>query len=119
MDVHRKVGLVLTRACSALVVFALLHLGAVARADRPEAGSAQTLKLPTGPSSLKGLGESFEVSESTGTGSFAIPLMLAPAALAPRLSLHYAAGSGKSELGLSFRLPLLTVYRMTDKGAPR
>ncbi len=119
MDVHRKVGLVLTRACSALVVFALLHLGAVARADRPEAGSAQTLKLPTGPSSLKGLGESFEVSESTGTGSFALPLMLAPAALAPRLSLHYAAGSGKSELGLSFRLPLLTVYRMTDKGAPR
>ena len=47
-------------------------------ADRPAALSAQTLKAPSGPASLKGLGESFEPNLSTGTGNFSVPITVVP-----------------------------------------
>lgn len=45
-----------------------------ALADKPEPLSAQTLKLPSGPSSLKGLGESFSADAASGAGSFSVPI---------------------------------------------
>jgi RHS repeat-associated protein len=89
-----------------------------ARAERPPALSAQTLKAPDGPTSLKGLGESFEANTGTGTGSYTVPLQLPPGFVVPALTLSYTGGQGRSELGVGFALPLLQIYRLTDKGAP-
>jgi RHS repeat-associated protein len=89
-----------------------------ARADNPQGLSPQTIKLPNGPASIKGLGESFAPNAFTGSGSFSVPLQLPPGALAPKLALVYAAGSGKGALGLSWDLPITRVYRTTAKGAP-
>lgn len=74
--------------------------------------------MPHGPASLKGLGESFEPSSATGTGSYAVPLEVPPGFLAPSLSLTYSGGHGKSELGQGWKLSTLQIYRQTDKGAP-
>ena len=76
-------------------------------ADRPAALSAQTIKSPSGPASLKGLGESFSPNMSTGTGEFSVPIEVVPGIVKPSVTLTYTGGHGKSELGMSFRLPVL------------
>ncbi|MCU0664079.1 MAG: hypothetical protein MUC50_17350, partial [Myxococcota bacterium] len=88
-------------------------------ADRPAALSPQTITRPSGPSSLKGLGESFSPNIATGTGNFSVPLQLPPGILAPEMSIAYSAGKGKGPLGTSFHLPVLNIYRSTDKGLPK
>jgi hypothetical protein len=35
-----------------------------------------------------------------------------------KVTLTYTGGKGKSELGMSFRLLVLNIYRTTDKGSP-
>lgn len=99
-------------------LLALSWAGA-ARADKPAGLSAQTLVAPSGPSSLKGLGDSFSANASTGTGSFSIPIEVPPGFMEPQLAVSYTNGSGKGVLGQSFSLPVLQVYRSRDKGAPR
>jgi RHS repeat-associated protein len=91
----------------------------VARADKPAPLSSQTLKAPSGPASLKGLGESFSANPATGTGSYSVGIALPPGFVVPSVSLTYSGGSGKGEVGVGFQLPTLQVYRMTDKGAPK
>lgn len=90
-----------------------------ALADKPAALSAQTLKAPNGAASLKGLGESFSANETTGTGSYVVPIALPPGLSTPSVSLRYAGGAGNGEVGLGFGLPVLQIYRTTDKGSPR
>jgi RHS repeat-associated protein len=105
--------------CGALASVATLSLTGAALAERPAPLGPQTLKVPSGPASLKGLGESFSENVSTGTGSYSIPIELPAGFITPRVSLSYAGGAGCSELGVGFRLPLLQVYRLSDKGAPK
>ena len=88
-------------------------------ADRPAALSPQTLTLPSGPTSLKGLGESFSPQIATGSGNYSIPIELPPGLLKPELALSYSLGHGKTEVGIGFRLPSMRVYRTTDKGLPK
>ncbi len=95
------------------------HIASPAAADSPQGMSPRTIKLPNGPASIKGLGESFAPNPFTGTGSFSIPIEVPPAQLSPQLSVGYAAGSGKGLLGLSFDLPFLKIIRTTAKGAPK
>jgi RHS repeat-associated protein len=97
----------------------VLLIAGNAQADRPAALSPQTVTRPSGPSSLKGLGESFSPNLATGTGNFSIPLQLPPGILAPEVSIQYTAGKGKGLLGTSFHLPVLNIYRSTDKGLPK
>ena len=93
-------------------------LSTSARADKPEGVTAQTLKLPSGPSALKGLGESFSPNISTGTGNFSVPIQVAPGFLAPSVTISYTGGKGKGVAGQSFDVPVLQIYRTRDKGAP-
>jgi RHS repeat-associated protein len=88
-------------------------------ADRPPSMAPRTIALPSGPASIKGLGESFAPNLSTGLGGFAVPLDLPPGLARPALSLRYANGKGRSEFGASFHLPLLAIFRTKDKGSPR
>ena len=111
----RRVSLARTTALS--LAFLVCFVSS-ARADRPAPLSAQTLKAPSGASSLKGLGESFSASPTTGTGSYSIPIVLPPGLATPAVSLNYSGGSGNGEVGVGFSLPVLQVYRTTDKGSP-
>ena len=92
---------------------------APALADKPAPLSAQTLKLPSGPSSLKGLGESFSPDAASGTGSFSVPIEVPPGYLSPKVAITYNGGQGKGEVGSGWRLPRFRIYRTTDKGLPR
>ena len=94
---------VATLAC----VLGIVLAAASARADKPAGVTAQTVKLPSGPTSLKGLGESFEPNIATGTGSYSVGIELPPGFLQPSLTLGYSGGSGKSELGMGWQLPVL------------
>ena len=58
-----------------------------ARADKPAGLSPQTLVSPSGPASLKGLGDSFSANASTGTGGFSIPAVW-PVGLPSGLSIY-------------------------------
>jgi RHS repeat-associated protein len=105
------------QALFALAALSLLPLAA--QGDKPAPLSAQTLKLPSGPTSLKGLGESFSANAANGSGSFSIPIELAPGILAPTVSLTYSGGHGRTEVGAGWRLSRFRIYRTTDKGLPR
>lgn len=102
----------------ASAILSVLFAPCPARAERPAALSPQTISLLSGPASLKGLGESFSPNIATGTGNYSVPIQVAPSPLAPSLSLVYTGGKGKGPLGMSFRLPVLNIYRTTDKGLP-
>ncbi len=108
----------LARLLPWLAALCLTLPSSAVRADKPAGVTAQTVKLPSGPTSLKGLGESFEPNLATGTGSYSVGIELPPGFLQPSLSIGYSGGSGKSELGVGWQLPVLHIYRSTDKGAP-
>ena len=101
-----------------LLAVAVFTWTAAALADKPAGLSPQSLTTPAGPTSLKGLGESFSPSIATGTGSYSVAIDVPPGFLAPSLSLSYNSGSGKSEVGVGFNLPRFFIYRTTDKGLP-
>jgi hypothetical protein len=88
------------------------------RADTPEPLSPQTMQVPSGPASLKGLGESFSPNPATGMGAFGIPIDLPPGLLTPEVKLSYNGGFGKSRVGSGWQLSRFRIYRATDKGLP-
>jgi hypothetical protein len=111
------VGLSALVACAAFATFGIF--GQSAWADQPPALSPQTLTLPDGPTSIKGLGESFSPNLAAGGAGYSVDIELPPAILAPSLKLAYSTGTGKGELGVGFSLSKFFVYRSTDKGLPR
>ena len=90
----------------------------LARAESTPPIQPESLTLPKGPGSLKGLGESFAPNLATGTGNYSVPLEVPPSLLAPALALRYSGGTGRTKVGVGFRLPVLHIYRTTDKGLP-
>jgi hypothetical protein len=105
-------------ALALLVVLVAVTVAGRARADVPPAMSPRTIALPSGPGSMKGLGESFSPNLSSGAGNFSVPLDLPPGLGKPGLSLQYTHGRGRTEVGASFSLPRLAIYRTRDKGSP-
>jgi RHS repeat-associated protein len=104
-----------------VVLFFALFTSIAARpawADRPSSMSPRTIALPSGPASMKGLGESFAPNPSTGVGNFSIPIDLPPGLARPSLAIQYTSGKGRSDVGASFHIPVLQVYRTRDKGSP-
>ncbi|MCU0692272.1 MAG: hypothetical protein MUF54_12805, partial [Polyangiaceae bacterium] len=99
----------------------LLLLTAVTRpspAATPGGVSNTTIKLPQGHAGVKGLGESFEPNPFTGTASYQVGIELPPGPISPSVALVYQGGKGRGEAGQSWHLPVLNIYRMTDKGLP-
>jgi len=80
----------------------------------------QVLKLPDGPGSIEGLGESFETQLNSGTASYNMPISLPPgrAGFVPTLALIYNGGSGNGPLGIGWRFSINYIQRQTDKGLP-
>ena len=84
-----------------LVIAILVHSAGFA-ADK-NGVSPQAISLPSGPGSIQGLGESFQPQLNTGSGSYAVPLVLpkGTAGHTPSLTLQYNTGSSNGCLGMA------------------
>ncbi|MBC8233576.1 hypothetical protein H8E77_28850 [bacterium] len=80
-----------------LVLALACLLPALCWAEDKSGVSPNTISLPSGPGSIKGLGEAFQPTLNTGTGKYAIKLQLPPGTggHAPQLSLSYDGGSSR------------------------
>ncbi len=104
-----------------MAVLLLLVFSLPARGENKSGVEPQVLSLPTGPGSVKGLGEAFEPDLNTGTAHYQVKIEAFPgvAGFTPDLQLSYNAGYGNGPLGLSWRLNAPLIQRQTDKGLPR
>ena len=77
------------------------------------------IQLPKGGGALKGIGETFQPSSFSGTGSYSIPMPITKArGFEPQLSLDYNSGNGNSPFGIGFSLSLPKISIRTEKGIP-
>ncbi|MBI4510664.1 MAG: VCBS repeat-containing protein [Deltaproteobacteria bacterium] len=115
-----------TRQCprlfAGLLLAALLvpaEAGAV-RLPQPGAVSAQTLKLPSGPGSVRGLADDPNVSTFTGQMAYSIPVPLpqAGSGLSPTLALAYSGSLGNGPLGMAWDLSFPAIRRSLRFGVP-
>lgn len=78
------------------------------------------LSLPSGPGSVEGLGQGFDIQANSGTSSYGVDIVLAPtvAGFGPSLSLTYSSGRGNGVLGMGWAMDVPTVQRGTDRRLP-
>jgi len=86
----------------------------------PGAATAQTVKLPPGPGSVRGLADNATVSGFTAQVQYAVPVELpnAPGGLAPALSLGYDGDLGNGPLGVGWMLSQPGIRRSLRLGVP-
>jgi RHS repeat-associated protein len=106
----------------ALVLFACLAPATAHAVGGPSAGAvtAQTVKLPAGPGSVRGLADNATVSAFTGQIQYAVPIELPAASggLRPSLSLGYAGELGNGPLGVGWTLSQAGIQRSLRLGVP-
>lgn len=86
----------------------------------PGAVSAQTVKLPASPGSVRGLAENATVSGYTGQVQYQVPVELpaGPGGLSPSLSLGYDGSLGNGPLGVGWALSQAGIRRSLRLGVP-
>ncbi|HEY0987474.1 MAG TPA: FG-GAP-like repeat-containing protein, partial [Kofleriaceae bacterium] len=86
----------------------------------PGAASAQTVKLPSGPGSVRGLADNAAISGFTGQVEYAVPIELpaGPGGLAPKLSLGYDGSLGNGPIGVGWALSQPGIRRTLRLGVP-
>jgi RHS repeat-associated protein len=107
---------------SAAVMAAMLSPAAV-RADRPAPGSvtAERLKLPSGPSSVRGLADEPSVDPFMALLQYQVPIELPSGlgSLTPSLALTYSGALGNGSLGIGWTLAETKIQRSTRLGVPQ
>ena len=111
------------RTRQSMVVAALLLSSASAGAlGLPEPGSAspETLSLPSGPNSVRGLADDPTVSTFSGQVSYAVPIALPAAAngFSPTLALSYSGALGNGPMGIGWHLAFPVLERTLRFGVP-
>lgn len=110
-------------------VASLSALAALAAAPRvgwalggpaPGAVSAQTVKLPSGPGSIRGLAEDAKVDAFTGQVEYQVPVELpsGPGGFTPSLALGYAGELGNGPLGVGWSIAQVGIRRSLRLGVP-
>src|ERR1041385_5863030 len=98
---HRALALVAGMA-------SLLAAGSRALADRPAAGSVtpERLKVPSGPSSVRGLADEPQVDAFNAQLNYQVPIELpgGVGGLTPSLALTYSGSLGNGPLGIGWSL---------------
>jgi RHS repeat-associated protein len=86
----------------------------------PGAVSAQTVKLPASPGSVRGLAENATVSGYTGQVQYVVPIELpaGPGGLSPSLWLGYDGSLGNGPLGVGWALSQPGIRRSLRLGVP-
>jgi RHS repeat-associated protein len=102
---------------------ALAILAPAAHAARPTAGSvtAERLKLPSGPGSVRGLADEPTVDPQYAQVKYQVPIEV-PAGyggLAPALALTYVGALGNGPLGIGWTLAQPEIRRSTRLGVPK
>ena len=94
-----------------------------ASAGRPVAGAAtpDRLKLPSGPSSVRGLADEPSVDAFAAQLNYQVPIELPGGfgGLAPKLALTYSGALGNGPLGIGWTLAQPKIQRSTRLGVPR
>ncbi|MFG0275924.1 MAG: FG-GAP-like repeat-containing protein, partial [Phycisphaerales bacterium] len=82
--------------------------------------SATSIAVPDGPGSIEGMGESFDVSPSTGVGTYglALPVPPGPGGFAPSVGVQYQTGAGNGLMGVGWGMSTPRICRKTDAGQP-
>jgi len=118
-------GDALARGASAVVVVAAVAgaMPAVAMAvggPAPGAVTAETVKLPSAPGSVRGLADNASVSAFTGQVQYSVPIELpsGPGGLVPTLSLGYDGGLGNGPLGVGWDMAQAGIRRSLRLGVP-
>lgn len=98
--------------------------GAVCHAAGPNTSSGvnpQAISLPSGPGTIRGIGEDFEPTLNTGTAKYDIALDLprGPAGFTPEVGFRYDSGAGNGILGFGWSLDMPHVRRRDFKPLPR
>jgi RHS repeat-associated protein len=78
----------------------------------------QVVKLPAGPGSIQGLGDTFEPGLSTGTAEYAYEFAMPSAPLVPSFTLEYNGGNGDGPIGIGWELGIPYVQRGTGSILP-
>lgn len=101
---------------------ALLCASSASAFERPSAGAAtaETVTLPSGPGSIRGLADSPSVSAFRGQVTYSVPIALpaGPTGFAPSLSLEYDGGLGNGPLGIGWQMEVPRIVRSTRHGVP-
>jgi RHS repeat-associated protein len=96
--------------------------GDVWAAGKPPDGAvtAETVKLPSGPGSIRGLADDPAVDPFSGQASYSIPLELPRGArgFTPPLSLSYHGELGNGPLGIGWDVGVPRIRRSTHQGVP-
>ena len=97
-----------------------LCFAVVAQAQTKSGVSPQSISMPSGPGSIAGMGESFDVQLNTGTLTFSVPFQVPPgvAGHQPSLALVYNAGIPNGPFGPGWGFSLAGIQRKTDDGQP-
>jgi RHS repeat-associated protein len=108
----------------ASMVFAVVALtSSMAHAiDGPTPGavSATKVKLPDGPSSVRGLADAAQVQIASAQVEYSIPIDVpTTAGLAPALAISYRGDLGNGSLGIGWSLDHAAIRRSTRNGVPR
>jgi RHS repeat-associated protein len=84
------------------------------------AASAQTVKLPDGPASVRGLADSPSVGLFSGQIAYPVPLDLPAgrAGFGPAMSLHYSGSLGNGTVGVGWALDTIAIKRSEREGVP-
>lgn len=117
MNKNRQIG----RTFWGSVLVALLLVSVVFPAAADKSGvSPNVLSLPSGPGSIEGLGDAFEVQLNSGTSSYQVPLATPPgrAGFGPKLALSYNSGRRMSAFGLGWNLDIPFIQRRVEQGQP-
>ncbi|HEY2985803.1 MAG TPA: FG-GAP-like repeat-containing protein, partial [Jatrophihabitantaceae bacterium] len=108
------------------IVFAGLAVtttSAFAAAGRPDAGSvtAERLKVPSGPSSIRGLADEPSVDPFHAQLEYEVPIEMPGGlgGLAPKLALSYSGALGNGPLGIGWTLAQPRIQRSTRFGVPK
>lgn len=107
-------------SASLISTFAVTR-GAHAVGPQPAgAVTPQTVKVPDGPGSVRGLANDATVSSFTGQVSYQIPIELpgGPGGFAPKLALSYHGALGNGPLGLGWSLGQPAIRRSLRLGVP-
>ena len=108
--------------CAVVAAASLLNTGDARAVGLPAPGAVtpQTVKLPDGPGSVRGLASDASVSSFTGQVAYEIPIELpgGPGGLGPKLSLSYNGGLGNGPLGIGWTYGQVGVRRSLRLGVP-
>jgi YD repeat-containing protein len=107
------------------LILAAAVLGApspAAALDQPSAGAAtaQSIKVPDGPASVRGLASPAEIDMFTGQVGYHVPLEVpaGPGGMAPHLDLRYSGDLGNGPVGIGWTLDCPMIRRSERRGVP-